>query len=140
VSNVADLQDLKHTIAAMRVPFVVDAPADKLCSALVSAFEGGSNYWIRRVEVVTEPSEPCAYHSHSVFLGAALRVVLRDPGDVPGGQDAVKLLTLETLRDGMALLAQKWPHHVADLLTNRGDATTGDVILQAAILGDLVYG
>lgn len=131
-------QPIDDAIAAMRVPVNVFVTADKLQSALVSAFEGGSNYWIDRVEREVEPSRPCVYHSDVPFFGGALRIVVA--GEYRDEPKEIKLLTLETLQAAVALLAEKWPHHAADLLGDSGDATTGDVLIQCAIFGDIIFG
>lgn len=138
-----DAQDaIDDAVKAMRIPcqLLIAVEADKLQGALISAFEGGSNYWIKRVVVTQPPTRTCRFHSDVPFFGGALRVELDNPQDIPGGQDAVKLVTLDTLRAGLQLLAEKYPFHAHNLLHDNGDADTGDALLQVTILGDLVYG
>jgi hypothetical protein len=37
-------------------------------------------------------------------------------------------------------MADKYPRHIADILSENDDATTGDVFLQLCLFGDVVYG
>lgn len=41
---------------------------------------------------------------------------------------------------GCELMAAKYPHHFANLITDNSDCETGDVLIQLALLGDIIYG
>lgn len=49
-------------------------------------------------------------------------------------------LTREKMLAGIALCAVKYPHHFRDFISGNGDATTGDVIVQCAVFGEVKYG
>lgn len=49
-------------------------------------------------------------------------------------------LSIPKLMQGLSVLATKYPHHFCDILKENGDATTGDVLVQCALFGDIVYG
>lgn len=49
-------------------------------------------------------------------------------------------LTAEKVRKGVERMAAKYPHHMKNLLDDNSDAETGDVLVQLALLGDIVYG
>lgn len=37
-------------------------------------------------------------------------------------------------------MAEKWPRHFGNFISENEDAETGDVFIQLALLGDIVYG
>lgn len=132
-----DQDALDKEIEAMRVPMMHSISGDRLNSMLVSAFEGGSNYWAKSIEIVTPPTKPCKFGSDIPFFGGALKVI---PFEYDVDADKIKLVTMDTLREGLAILSEKYPHHAADIVNDNPDAGTGDALLQCAIFGDLIYG
>lgn len=64
-------------------------------------------------------------------------VVLRDIEDE---SRPPLVLDRAAIARGLQLMAEKSPEHWGDFLDEREDATTGDVFLQYALLGELVYG
>lgn len=53
-----------------------------------------------------------------------------------------KLHTLDraAIERGLAFLAKNHPRVMAEIVTENGDANTGDCLIQAALFGELVYG
>ena len=49
-------------------------------------------------------------------------------------------LTIESVRKGLELMRDQYPHHFADLIEGNDDLITGDVFLQLATFGELIYG
>ena len=49
-------------------------------------------------------------------------------------------LTLADIQKGLETMRDKYPHHWADLVEENDDLITGDVFLQCAVFGELVYG
>ena len=49
-------------------------------------------------------------------------------------------ITLDNVRKGLELMRDQYPHHYADLVEEEDDAITGDVFLQLAVFGELIYG
>ena len=49
-------------------------------------------------------------------------------------------LTMDNVQKGLELMRDEYPHHYADLMEEEDDAITGDVWLQLAVFGELVYG
>ena len=48
---------------------VIDVTANDISDVLVGAFEGGSNYWLRKVKVEDDNYEGEQYESYIVGLG-----------------------------------------------------------------------
>jgi hypothetical protein len=115
--------------------------ADLLCNA----FEGGSGYWAAienfvEPETVAMPWGEDEYHpryiSYPFSKGGA--VVLTDIED----DDEPKfVLDHKAVIQGKKLMENsKYSHHLADVLSDNADATTGDVFLQLCLFGEVVYG
>ena len=49
-------------------------------------------------------------------------------------------ITMENVQKGLELMRDEYPHHYADLMMEEDDAITGDVWLQLAVFGELIYG
>ena len=57
------------------------------------------------------------------------------------GEEPTKhYLTLKDVRKGLRLMKKEYPHHYADLVEENDDAITGDVWLQLAVFGEVIYG
>lgn len=108
-----------------------DVPFERLHNMLISAFEGGSNYWIKSIERKYCNVE-CTYNSSVPFVGGTLIVTSHD--------GKTGKLTINTLVGGIALMSEKHPRHFSDLMNENDDATTADVFVQLAAFGEVVYG
>jgi hypothetical protein len=57
------------------------------------------------------------------------------------GEEPTKYhLTMNNVRKGLELMRDQYPRHYADLVEEQDDAITGDVWLQLATFGELIYG
>lgn len=107
---------------------------DLLCCAL----EGGSNYWYA-ITAFNYP-EGCTRddleypHLELPFRGGSISIRDIEDGD-PCGE-----LNREVCERGLQVMADKYPKHYADFVAGNEDADTGDVFLQCALLGEIVYG
>jgi hypothetical protein len=100
---------------------------DRLETLLISAFEGGSNYWVKWIKAVQGGDVYAAAFDYGVRVRA-------------DGEPHSRLVNMAAMRKGMQDLADKYPRHMADILSGNDDATTGDVFLQLCLFGELVYG
>lgn len=115
---------------------------------LVTAFEGGSNYWyhiedrnLRGPQVTRQvpPTDMSPYWPVDVPLDPNGYLLIRAE-DHPGPENGLWRLDREHLFNGLALLQQRFPHHYADAITGNDDGTTGDIFLQLALFGEVVFG
>jgi len=110
---------------------------DLLCCAL----EGGSNYWYEIKRYVyprgfTQQTLPINHrHLELPFKGGAVIIV-----DAEQPKAKEYRLDWAAMRRGLQILAEKYPKHWADFLAENEDATTGDVFLQLALFGDVIFG
>nr|WP_288837667.1 hypothetical protein [uncultured Flavobacterium sp.] len=112
---------------------------------LVSAIEGGSNYWYfisdgmsEKIYKVTEDMEGQPFVDRMLMaIQKGLPVKVRDieePNEILGTLTAERWATAEKL------LIEKQRSHLGDILKENDDATTADVFFQLAVMGELVYG
>jgi hypothetical protein len=129
--------------------------ADVLCSGM----EGGIGYWaaIVRYDAPPEGVELCTFwrdsslgdevfrHIHYPMCEAGGGVVLEhDPvrKDDQMNEDDMAESTLNwpKLEKAVQLMAEKYPGHFKNILDDNDDAETGDVLVQLALFGELVFG
>lgn len=126
--------------AAAAKSFQVMSPltiTDKRVSDLLCcAFEGGSNYWygINGYEGDTEGVE--FKHLQMPFRDGGA-VIVNVPEDT---DNKTYRLDRAACHRGLELMAARHPKHFADFLSENDDANTGDVFLQLALFGEVVYG
>ena len=136
---------VEHT-GTIPVTFPVDRQrvADTLCSA----FEGGSTYWCRLEDKSPLPDAALetladqnarAYLMDWALLGGSLTFSAEGGSIVEGGPTRWTL-DADTLAAGLGVMATKYPTHFADMVSHGGDATTGDVLLQCCLFGEVVFG
>lgn len=49
-------------------------------------------------------------------------------------------ITIDDVKKGLELMRDQYPRHYADLVEENDDLITGDVWLQLAVFGELIYG
>jgi len=115
----------------VNVPYAIDL--ELLNALLVTAVEGGSDYWAT-----------FGYAERDADLNyASVRV---SEEEASGDTRITATVTPESLMDGVRKLAHlamtaPWAaRRLADLTTENWDAETADAVLQLAVLGDVVYG
>jgi len=117
---------------------------DMVRHTLCSALEGGSNYWYCIAEFIPptvgdvpwDGEEVCFRHlDYPCREGGALIIIEL-------GEEEPKRMRLDraALVEGLKVMATKYTKHFADVMTETGDAITGDVLLQCACFGELIYG
>lgn len=112
---------------------------EQLKNLLCSALEGGSNYWIGKVKYVYGPGFEkrdmgVRYLELPFHEGSGIEIT--DDFD----DHETKLLTRDALRKGLNVVFEKYDHHFKNIISEQDDAETGDVVLQCALFGDIIYG
>lgn len=137
----------------MNVPPIsvgVDITAKQLAGLVISAIEGGINYWCK--DLVTDKGDDsidltelrssigygAEYPVYAVVGNDYALLLLEDKeGD---GPDVWHTLDRAALEKGLGVMAAKYPWHFADILRDNYDCTTADVLVQSALFGEVVYG
>lgn len=114
---------------------------------LTTCFEGGSNYWIGKVERRGEASfdvegfeagDKDRWHSHFCAAGGSLLITEDEEGG--SGKPNPLTLTADDLVRGIVLAASHYKRDVRAWLDDCPDAGESDVALQFAVFGEIVYG
>lgn len=118
---------IEYEIAVQRIN-------DLLCCAI----EGGSNYWIEQCTDLTYPEGKTRADFEFPYLEVPMcggsYMVKPLEGDKPAKLDR------GAIERGLKLLAEKYPKDWGDFMNENEDAITGDVFLQLALFGEVVYG
>lgn len=121
--------------------------------AIVTALEGGSNYWYSLSDKAVEEIERYApnarfYNSKgeqreplSISFWAALKAGAVIPiNDAEDEAEKIGEISLASIAVGEQRMLEKSRRHFDDLLNESGDAITADVWFQYCSLGEVVYG
>jgi hypothetical protein len=123
----------------MEIKTTQEVTREQMDNMLVTALEGGINYWCGSAEI-TKPAQEdtdspdAKWASHVVSRGGELKMTdVEEP-------DEVWTLTQEKMLKGMAY-GLKWGNYgsVENMLDSH-DAETADVIVQYALFDDIVFG
>lgn len=111
----------------------IDVSEQLLRDLLVTAVEGGSDYWAEFEDVQRDAE-----------LNILSVTVWEQEASSPDNTRISATITPTSMALGLERLAQaKFPSaltHFRNAITEEGDAETADVVLQMAVFGDLVYG
>lgn len=109
-----------------------------LLDLMVTAFEGGSNYWLNDVAQASDVVRDDDLN----YLSATF--TFREEVTPTVKEGTVLVVTPQSMRTGLERMAASDSRgvrrHLADALGQDGDATTADVVLQFAMFGELVFG
>ena len=122
---------MKYIGTIGKVRKVIDISSEDIEEVLVGAFEGGSNYWLRKVKVVDDDYKGGEYASDVVGLGGELILTTME------GEK--HKLTQAKMIDGFQKYLDNGGIHFPFGYGNP-DAWTYDTILQNALFGEQVYG
>lgn len=70
----------------------------------------------------------------------ATAIIFEKDGPHTGKGDGRHELTGEKIRAALKIIAEKYPHHLSSITEDNADCETGDVIIQCALFGEIVYG
>ena len=126
-------------LISIMVPFHVTV--ERVKDLLTCAFEGGSGYWIEETERVGEAKD----RKQAPFLCDAPFVKdgwlrIKDEGDGINHEGGWFNINPDTIKEGLAIFAQKYPKDFADWVNENDDAGTGDTFLQCVCFGEVIYG
>lgn len=116
---------------------------------LVNAFEGGSNSWYMIEDHILPAGATIedfckggryqpkgGYHHWSQLVPTVPGGALLVKGDDHGG---IVALNLTALKAGAKVMRDKYPRNYLDIIEGNDDSETGDIFLQCAMYGELIY-
>lgn len=101
---------------------------------LMYSMPQGSSYWCDGVGSLGYESTVKGI----LEKGESLKLSITD--ERTGELESTHELTLGKIKKGLTLMAKKFPKHYADIITENTDCETSDILLQLALLGDIIYG
>lgn len=122
-------------------------------NVIVTAIEGGSNYWIwfnidenwfREMNHFCQKTE-----SKNFKLPFSIKIVNALMGlenfkipiyDLENTDELLGELSKESFIRGCELCAKNYPKHWANILSENFDADDADIVFQLAVMGDVVFG
>jgi len=142
LANVAGKSGPREEVS-MTVKVAKSRVGDLLCTA----FEGGSNYWYTIEGYVEPKGEDLIQHTtlgqvfrhidYPLCKGGAVVISDRLADSKPVTRVA---LDWPMCQRGLEVMQRDYARHFADWLAERDDAATGDVFLQCAVFGKVIYG
>jgi hypothetical protein len=146
----------------VKVRAQVSFSEEDIMNLLISALEGGSNYWYTNAdyvipsehqEEVKEASGGCFKGYWAPFYGGHLEFGISEPcgpmpkwdgerysdidSEAPG---TVWTIGRADLERGLQVMADKYPRSLSELLNDNSDAHTGDMYIQCVAFGEAVFG
>lgn len=137
----------KAAVQNISVSVIQNVPFQRIGDLIVSAFEGGSNYWMEISKTKKPQSfsflydadlggeEPKIYWPVDYPLNGGSVTISDAEGEMP---DSV--LDLESIKRGLQAMATECPRHWQTFLAENDDAETADVFLQCCLYGEIIYG
>lgn len=107
---------------------------------IITALEGGSNYWslLDRVNLEDEQDSRLALSEkvcHAIDKGLEIKVF-----DAEDETELLGVLTKQSVKEAWKLMKQDHESHWMNAKSEQWDAETADVFFQLAVMGELVFG
>jgi hypothetical protein len=128
----------------MKIQIEYTITEDMVENVIVSALEGGSNYWyfvdVEDFEQDLPPKNGKALTeriSEAVFRNPSFKMPVYDVEDE---DDVLGYLSQKNLRRGLELCAKDYPEAFKRLTDDEIDAGDADVIFQLTVMGEVTFG
>jgi hypothetical protein len=145
IKQTIDIDSVMKAMPPIEIPVITKIKMDRLHDLLCTALEGGTGYWCQITDYnPPEGKERKDYrypHLDIIFDGGSITVtdyISEAEGCEPVFKD--KKITLDDLKKGLQIMADKYDWHFKNFLEENDDAETGDVFFQCAVMGDIVFG
>lgn len=131
----------------MQINVKVDVSREVIENIVVTALEGGSNYWyyigeeaIKRINSVAPRTNNSSFSERVIkaVFDYDIIVPIHDIEDTDG--EPIGELNVKTFEERLELCASEALWALQEEIDERGDAGSSDVIFQYLVLGDYVYG
>lgn len=126
---------------SMKIVVPVEIPLERLQDLMILCIEHagyGSFNWHDH----SKGHESCGDIIHYLPLTEDGAIYFKDKYEEEDeeGSSEEFILDRAAVERGLTLMAQKYPHHFQNFVTEADDVIIGDVFLQCALLGEVVYG
>lgn len=130
----------KKPFMTIKVPTSFEIEEERIQDLLTEALEGGSNHWYLIKEYRYPEGKTKAdfeFQHVEVPFAEGGAIVFEDSHD---GKKKDYVLDRAAMEKGLTLMASKFGAHWNTFLQENDDAETGDVFLQLALFGEVIYG
>ena len=104
-------------------------PNEQIVDMLITAFEGGSNYWC-----LAAPYHPSKWAEQINSGRMKVKVYDREVED-----DLLGTVTEQSIRRGIPLMMRDYPDAYNRWMTGQYDAEDADIFLQLVTMGEVVF-
>lgn len=125
---------------SITIPVTIDKT--KIESLLISGLEQGIHYWAE-IGKRFRPKKGKArdeIYMHDYVMDGGYIMIVDTESEMQGEGHHEYKLDLAAVEDGLKILAEKYPHHMADIIKENDDMNTADALIQCALLKDIIYG
>lgn len=125
----------------IEVKATVRIPNEKIENLIITAIEGGSNYWAQ-FKYPDNWRDKYKSYSQIPFGGGEIEVYDTETGELLGVLNRATIQTgLQLMADRKDVTGKQVPaRHFKNLATDNEDAETADVFIQLCVMGEIVYG
>lgn len=127
----------------------INVAKELLTDLIVTALEGGSNYWYELyaddINTIKKQHHPDVRGSKATseliaisILDKGFKLPVYDCEDVEA--EPLGYLSAESIKDGLAIMAEKDPQNLGSLFVEGWDANVADIFFQYVVLKEIVYG
>lgn len=116
---------------------------ERISDLLCSAFEGGSNHWMKIGDchepgtwVFSSHDKPDHHFDQDYPLNPGGYITIVEREDLT----AYHKLDLAKIQKGLTIMSKAYNWHFRDFIQENDDAITGNVFLQCCLFGEVVYG
>jgi hypothetical protein len=113
----------------MVITIKTEIPNEHIIDMLITAFEGGSNYWC-----LPESYQPSTWGAQ--IKSGRIRVKVYDREDE---DDLLGTITEHSIRKGIILMMEDYPNAYSRWMTGDYDALDADIFLQLVTMGKVVF-
>jgi len=129
----------------IKIKLETEITIERIKDLLCSAFEGGIDYWGNVKSVIGLKNKLKAEHFHEIpALGGELTLFDNETDEELGKIDMESMKkAFQYMAAGTDKNGKDCPYlttHLADFLNENDDANTGDVFVQLAVMGEIVFG
>lgn len=111
---------------------------------IVTALEGGSNYWYylsdKAINIIEERTKNSEEPFSIRFWKALKKGAIIPINDAEDPDTKIGSISMTSIIRGEQLMSNKSPRHFADIIQDNADSITADVWFQYACLGEVIYG
>ena len=130
----------------LKINLTQDISYEHFEEIIVSALEGGSNYWYLlktsefKAKLEGDSNEPLTTRiARTLYNDPTFEMKVYDVEE-DDGEPELGIVSQATMLEGIQIAAEKYAFAYHDLMEGQGDGGTADVLFQLATMGEIIYG